>query len=263
MIGLVSCNALSNPAARVQVVHGHCCHKAVGVEQRLFVRLTPRCTAAPRMAAKRRKKGVASTGFGGPAKPAPFDLRKKMTAAMNAYVELRGIDKLQTKDISVDVYVKASGADKFWFVGKSVGCKNGEGACDATSSLLLQKRIVLEHAKKLQRELAESKQLQLWSAPSGTEVMVAQRKQALTCLDGMRAAEGLVETARVGFEPEQYDAENQKGFGVVLPDDGVPLEGTQFETRFVAPDALESLDLGGVRVLDDARSVDDVADGRL
>lgn len=217
--------------------------------------------AAPAMLAGKRGKKAgaqrgAAAGFGGPPKAPPFDLRKAMLAAMKAYVELRGVDKAKTADVSADCYVKAAGAEKFWFVGKSVGCAGGPGECDARSSVLLQKRLVLEHAKKLQRELAEAKQLQLWTAPSGTEVMVAQRKQALDCLDGARAAEGLAAAARVGFEPEQYDAENKKGFYVVLPDDGVPLEGTQIETRFVAPDELEGLDLGNAKVLDDAAGVD-------
>lgn len=56
---------------------------------------------------------------------------------------------------------------------------------------------------------------------------VAQRQQALRRLDGLRA--GVDGTAPLtiddcGFLPEQYTAEDQKGFYVRLPPDGVPRE---------------------------------------
>ena len=68
---------------------------------------------------------------------------------------------------------------------------------------------------------------QLWCAPPNSEMKVAQRQQALRRLDGLRA--GVDGTAPLsidecGFLPEQYSAEDQKGFYVRLPPDGVPRE---------------------------------------
>ena len=73
---------------------------------------------------------------------------------------------------------------------------------------MLQKRIILEHAKLLQRELAIAKELQLWTAPRNTEISVAERRQSLTSVDDVRVSKALIAEAlegpKVGFEPEQY-----------------------------------------------------------
>ena len=144
------------------------------------------------MAGKARRSGkkkpggqaAASSVFGkaSTAAKAPFDLRKTMLVHMKPFAALRAADTSASRELSRDVYVRAEGAERFWFVGKSVG----SAECDGPSAVLVQKRIILEHAKRLQRELAAARTLQLWTAPANTEVAVAQRKQPLTSLSGLR-----------------------------------------------------------------------------
>ena len=103
---------------------------------------------------------------------------------------------------AVDVYVQADGSEKFWFVGKSCARR---GACDdeAALSVVVQKRLVLEHAKLLQGELKRAKgKLLAWCAPANTEVAVAQRQQGLRSLVDIKARD-LLSMEDCGFMPEQ------------------------------------------------------------
>lgn len=203
-------------------------------------------------------------GFGAPqpkaAAPKKPLNKKDFERQMNSYNALR-IDGYPPPNV-VDVYVHAPGKDKFWFVGKVAA--RAEATDDYGLAAVVQKRLVFEHAKLLQpREIGLSKTLevrganrmhayglriasgcafladnpcvlrvsrsirQLWCAPPNSEMKVAQRQQALRRLDGLRA--GVDGTAPLtiddcGFLPEQYTAEDQKGFYVRLPPDGVPRE---------------------------------------
>ena len=124
-------------------------------------RASPHVTrrASPHMASKKSKgkagkaARASAGGFGAaPPKAQPFDLKRAMLRAMEPYAELRAADRSEARELSLDVYVKATGEPRFWFVGKAVGSGGGASTdCDATNAVLLQKRLVLEHAKRLQR----------------------------------------------------------------------------------------------------------------
>ena len=179
-------------------------------------------------------------GFGAKsktAKPVKPKYKGKETVLehMRAYHKLAGAT---SHDNQLDVYVRSSTSEKFWYTGKSLAA---DGVCNAASSVVLQKRIILEHAKLLQRELAVAKELQLWTAPRNTEIRVAERRQALTLVDGVRVSKSLIAEAlegpQVGFEPEQYQ-DASVGFFVRLQDDGTPAAGSEINPRYVSPDAL-------------------------
>jgi len=138
-----------------------------------------------------------------------------------------------SRSVSLDVYVRAEDGAKFFFVGKAVG---HESQCDAPSAVLLQKRVVLSHARLLQPELEQlhqlGKPLQLWTAPANSEMSVAQRRQRLTSLQGIKLDPGMRDAAAAGqviagFEPEQTDEAAPSGFFVRLPPDGVPTEALE------------------------------------
>ena len=190
-------------------------------------------------------------GFG--AKPTQkaksFDGRKTFQRQMKAFNKLQaGPDTC----CLADVYVRSADSDKFWFVGKTT--TRAEACEDAAAfSTVVQKRLVLEHGKLLQRELKSAKTLQMWIAPGGTEMKVAQKQQALRNLDGLKAKSVDLEMASCGFMPEQYEKANgevEKGFYVRLPDDGVPLEPEEFggensRVRVVTPDEAAAMGMLG------------------
>jgi hypothetical protein len=157
-----------------------------------------------------------------------FDLQAAMVSAMRAHRDLWVKDA--SRELCADVYVRAEGAPRFYFVGKACG---SAGVCDAPRAVLAQKRLILEHARLLRPELEQQhrlgKALQLWTAPANTELIVAQRKQALTPLHGLRLDPALSSAASArqviaGFEPEELNEASPDGFFVRLPDDGVPTE---------------------------------------
>ena len=137
-----------------------------------------------------------------------------------------------------------------------MGKATGGSDIDPPVSASIQKRVIFEHAKLLQKEIRMGKTLTLWSAPPNTEVLVAQHKQNLspvaTETDKELVMRALVGPS-VGFEPEQYLNE-AKGFFVRLQPDGTPAEGSEINAKIVAPHELEGMDL------DDAKFID-VADG--
>lgn len=169
-----------------------------------------------------------------PTKP-KYKGKETILEHMRAYARLAGSTPASNQ---VDVYVRSSRSDKFWFVGKSLAA---EGVCDAGTSVVLQKRVVLEHAKLLQKELEVAKELQLWTAPRNTEIKVAERRQALSSLADVRVSKELLATAldgpQVGFEPEQYQ-DAAAGFYVRLQDDGTPAAGSEINPRYVSPEML-------------------------
>jgi len=170
-----------------------------------------RCTTHPMM---------AGSGFGAakPSKPKGFEGKKTFERQMNAFHALR--EPGYPPPNQVDVYVHATGSDKFWFVGK---CVTRTGVVeDLGLSAVVQKRLVLEHAKLLQpRVLGSAKDLEVWTAPPNSEMRVAQRQQGLRPLAGLKAPPTLG-MDECGFLPEQYTAEDREGFYVRLPADGQP-----------------------------------------
>jgi len=107
-----------------------------------------------------------------------------------------------------------------------------------------EKSLLLEHAKLLQRELRVAKKLQLWVAPPNSEVRVAQRQVPLRSLASVKLDADALGPDDVGFAPEQYTAEDQKGFYVRLPPDGIPV--TESDVRIVPPEELESMNIQGL-----------------
>jgi|AntAceMinimDraft_5_1070358.scaffolds.fasta_scaffold50316_1 hypothetical protein len=195
-----------------------------------------------------KKPGArASGGFGAAPKAvvAPkFDGKATIEKHMKAYSALRA-GPSGYNEYCCDVYVNAEGSEKFWFVGKSV---LGESlACEPMLSAGIQKRIIFEHAKLLQKEVRVAKALTLWAAPANTEVAVAQHQQALTKVPAVND-EALVAAALagplVGFEPEQYLRGNL-GFYVKLQPDGTAPAGSTVAAQIVSPRELEKLSAAG------------------
>jgi len=184
-----------------------------------------------------------SGGFGAAPKavvPPKFDGKATIERHMKAYNALR-----KGPEFGCDVYVNADGSEKFWFVGKSV--LDESLACDPTTSAGIQKRIILEHAKLLQKEVRMAKALTLWTAPSNSEVSVAQHQQALTQVPSV-GDEDLVAKALagplVGFEPEQY-LNGNLGFYVKLQPDGKIPVGSTVNAQIVSPQELDQLSAAG------------------
>ena len=172
----------------------------------------------------------------------PKEAKKLFEAAMRRFNEHRGPRPF---DNQVDVYVKADGeraSDKFFFVGKAVARMGSTD--DYAVSVLAQKRLVLEHAKLLQRELKAAKKLQLWVAPPNSEVRVAQRQVPLRSLADVKFDAGALSPDDVGFAPEQYTAEDRDGFYVRLPPNGIPV--TESDVRIVPPEELETMNIQGL-----------------
>lgn len=165
-------------------------------------------------------------GFGAPrAKPKDKFGKKDFERQMRSYNKwyIEGYPPPN----QMDVYVHAAGKPKFWFVGKvNARAEAFSEAPDFALAAVVQKRLVLEHAKLLQPlELGRSKALELWCAPPNSEMAVAQKQQALRPLDGLKpGVDGspALSMADCGFLPEQYTAEDRNGFYVKLPPDGVP-----------------------------------------
>uniref|UniRef100_A0A7S3EYE2 Uncharacterized protein n=1 Tax=Haptolina ericina TaxID=156174 RepID=A0A7S3EYE2_9EUKA len=180
---------------------------------------------------------AAMAGFGAPPKPKKpaFNLKTAMEAHMRTHSKLAAATP---KNQHADVYVRATGSEKFFFVGKALAA---EGVCDAHSAVVLQKRIILEHGKLLQRELKAAAELELWTAPRNTELIVAEKRQRLYPMVEVRVSKEVREEAmqgpKVGFEPEQYES-GQKGFYVRLQDDGTPGESSELKPRYVSADML-------------------------
>ena len=182
-------------------------------------------------------------GFGNtkPAAKKSFEGKKTFERQMRNYNSIR-LAGYPPPNV-VDVYVHAEGAPKFWFVGKATA--SPAAADDAGVAVVVQKRLVLEHAKLLQpRHLGRASALELWCAPPNTEVSVAQHKQGLRRLDGLDKAGCSMEDT--GFLPEQYTKEDGNGFYVVLPPDGQPT-GDETRVKIVSPEeaAAGGLDLSG------------------
>ena len=147
----------------------------------------------------------------------------------------------------VDVYVHAEGTDRFWFVGKACAKENGKVEDGPALAVLMQKRLVLEHAKLLQpRLLGMAKgQLELWCAPPNSEVAVAQKQQGLRRLDGMKKpAKDELSLEEVGFLPEQYTKEDGQGFYARLPPDGQPVGASSVKIISPQEAAAGGIDLG-------------------
>lgn len=192
----------------------------------------------------RRAPTAQMAGFGATKTTAKrsFEGKKTFERQMRSYTKHR-LDAYPPPNL-VDVYVHGAGKPKFWFVGKSVA---REGSTDDYAlSVVVQKRLVLEHAKLLQpRELGGASKLELWVAPPNSEISVAQHKQGLRPLDGLKAGPELT-MEDVGFLPEQYDKENQAGFFVRLDAEGQPMEDAA-PVKIVSPEqaAAGGLDLRG------------------
>lgn len=202
------------------------------------------CSVRQHVAASRHagsRAEVQLAGFGKRAakaeKTGTFKGKETFTEHMRAFASLSASTPPENK---VDVYVRApqSTSKRFWYVGKVLA---SVGTCDAASAVILQKRLIFEHAKLLQLELRMAKELQLWTAPINTEVRVAEHRQPLTSVDDVRVPKDVRAAAldgpRVGFEPEQY-ADEKMGFYVRLQEDGSPAPGSEVQTRFVTPENL-------------------------
>ena len=138
-----------------------------------------------------------------------------------------------------DVYVHAVGSDKFWWVGKSCARDGAGGADGPALSVILQKQLVLEHAKILQPlELGQAKELEVWCAPLNGKFAGAQRTEggmhSLTSLrptssdgteegSGEAAAVAALSMIDVGFLPHAADDDGSTGDNLLcvrLRDDG-------------------------------------------
>ena len=191
-----------------------------------------------------KKPGKKSSGgFGAAPKavvPPKFDGKATIERHMKAYNALQ-----KGPEFSCDVYVNADGSEKFCFVGKSV--LDESLACYPTTSAGIQKRIILEHAKLLQREVRMAKTLTLWTAPANSEVSVAQHQQALTQVSTV-SDEDLMARALagplVGFEPEQY-LNGNLGFYVKLQPDGKIPIGSEVNAQIVSPQELDQMSAAG------------------
>jgi hypothetical protein len=175
-------------------------------------------------------------GFGSPVKREnkSFDGKKTFETHMRQYQAHLQLGYPPPNQ--VDVYVHERGAEKFWFVGKACA-RDGKLEDGPALSVVLQKRLVLEHAKLLQpRQLGRAKgKLELWCAPPNSEVAVAQRQQGLRHLDGIRKPlEDELSLEDVGFLPEQYTAEDGQGFYARLSADGQPMGG-ESSVKIISP----------------------------
>ena len=125
-----------------------------------------------------------------------------------------------------DVFVHAAASDVFWFVGKSCSRLGAGGEDGPALSVVLQKRLILEHAKTLQpSELGRAEQLEVWCAPPNSAVAVGPEMQPLSspALGDDDAAAALAQDD-VGFLPEPRAADGATGAHVRLrPDGSFPL----------------------------------------
>ena len=85
---------------------------------------------------------------------------------------------------------------------------------DAALAMVAQKRLVLEHAKALVRELAmTTAPLQMWVAPANTEMRVAQKFEGLRRVDQLKR--GALSVDDCGYDPETW-TDPKLGFKVRL-----------------------------------------------
>ena len=128
-----------------------------------------------------------------------------MTSAIGkrAFEQMAQFEELRLRgsrrhDNVVDVYVSAAADDTLWYVGKSC-VRMGLGGTDGPAlSVVLQKELVLEHAKQLP-PLAGAEQLEVWCAPSNSETAVVQEADRLRFFSDAAATLALDD---VGFLPE-------------------------------------------------------------
>ena len=130
----------------------------------------------------------------GGGKTAFDDIRRRQAAQFDE-LRLRG----SRRHVNVcDVYVSAHDDDAYYYVGKSCVAAGLGGADGPALSVVLQKELVLEHAKRLQ-PLAGAEQLEVWCAPPNSEAAIAQGADRLRSLSDAAAALALED---VGFQPE-------------------------------------------------------------
>ena len=167
-------------------------------------------------------------GFGAPKKAAAAKKSKRPEGNLlfegqktfDKHFELfKSLQDPEDRSNMVDCYVRAEGNDKFWFVGKAVA---KAGSCDdAALAMVAQKRLVLEHAKALVRELAmTTESLQMWVAPPNTEMRVAQKMEGLRRIDQLKRGDLSVEDC--GYDPETW-TDPKLGFKVRLGDETLTL----------------------------------------
>ena len=174
----------------------------------------------------------SSSGFGAPKKAAAkSDLKRRFDKHLKLF---KSLEDPQDRSNMCDCYVRAEGNDKFWFVGKAVA---KAGSCDdAALAMVAQKRLVLEHAKALVRELAmTTAPLQMWVAPANTEMRVAQKYEGLRRVDQLKR--GALSADDCGYEPEHW-TDPRLGFKVRLGDDGQPVGGPT-PAKIVAAEELQ------------------------
>ena len=155
---------------------------------------------APKKAAAKSKRPEGNLVFEG---QKTFDKHLKL---------FKSLEDPEDRSNMCDCYVRAEGNDKFWFVGKAVA---KAGSCDdAALAMVAQKRLVLEHAKALVRELAmTTAPLQMWVAPANTEMRVAQKYEGLRRVDQLKR--GALSADDCGYEPEHW-TDPKLGFKVRL-----------------------------------------------
>ena len=167
-------------------------------------------------------------GFGAPKKAAAAKKSKRPEGNLlfegqktfDKHFELfKSLQDPEDRSNMVDCYVRAEGNDKFWFVGKAVA---KAGSCDdAALAVVAQKRLVLEHAKALVRELAmTTESLQMWVAPPNTEMRVAQKMEGLRRVDQLKRGDLSVDDC--GYDPETW-TDPKLGFKVRLGDETLTL----------------------------------------
>ena len=158
-------------------------------------------------------------GFGAPKKAAAKSKRPagnmvfEGQKTFDKHFELfKSLEDPEDRSNMCDCYVRAEGNDKFWFVGKAVA---KAGSCDdAALAMVAQKRLVLEHAKALVRELAmTTAPLQMWVAPANTEMRVAQKFEGLRRVDQLKR--GALSVDDCGYDPETW-TDPKLGFKVRL-----------------------------------------------
>ena len=182
-------------------------------------------------------------GFGAPKKGGGFGASKKAAAkskrpegnlvfegqkTFDKHLKLfKSLEDPEDRSNMCDCYVRAEGNDKFWFVGKAVA---KAGSCDdAALAMVAQKRLVLEHAKALVRELAmTTAPLQMWVAPANTEMRVAQKYEGLRRVDQLKR--GALSADDCGYDPEHW-TDPRLGFKVRLPGGPFTLSRTRARTR--------------------------------
>ena len=181
-------------------------------------------------------------GFGAPKKKAAAKSKRPAgnlvfegQKTFDTHFELfKSLQDPEDRSNMVDCYVRAEGNEKFWFVGKAVA---KAGSCDdAALAMVAQKRLVLEHAKALVRELAlTTEPLQMWVAPGNTEMRVAQKMEGLRRVDTLKRGELSVDDC--GYDPETW-TDPKLGFKVRLGDDGQPV-GAPTPAKIVAAEDLQ------------------------